>query len=290
MNRMTIKAVFLLFLLPLAAGCGGTSGGGNGRSLSEVAVVDDDDGERRRGEGRSRKKIEDGERSGKGAYDYHTDEGDDSGSLMSGVVASLFTGGGDGGGTASAREDSIWAHKRWCVGYRQSWIYPAGDTLARVDRGTLILGRGPWDHWFFHLGAYYGNGELGRPDLTGIRSPREMGIEAGGRYYFTSDHTFLGAYLSFNLGLGAAIWNYTDPVPVTTEEGGTAFVDSDDLGLYTGAVGIGFSLVQTRHFHLGAGAMTGFRMYATETTEGFSNDLFKDVGYLQWHLEGFFRF
>ena len=54
--------------------------------------------------------------------------------------------------------------------------------------------------------------------------------------------------------------------------------------------GLGVSLMQTRHVHLGFQLLGGGRFYAWDTSEGFSNTLFPAAGYVLGRFEGGFRF
>ena len=92
------------------------------------------------------------------------------------------------------------------------------------------------------------------------------------------------------LRIGSTDWKYRDPVELTTEDGGVYRVTEDwvlDGGPFVGA---GVSILQTRHVHLGASFMTGIRFTKSTTDQGLENDLFQDVGWYQWNLEGSIRF
>jgi hypothetical protein len=67
---------------------------------------------------------------------------------------------------------------------------------------------------------------------------------------------------------------------ILIEDDATRRVTSDELFYFSPYVGMGTSLVQTRHLHLGAQLIGRGRLYGEHTQEGLANDLFKDGAFV----------
>ncbi|MBU1699469.1 MAG: hypothetical protein KJ970_17560 [Candidatus Eisenbacteria bacterium] len=135
-------------------------------------------------------------------------------------------------------------------------------------------------------GFYYGDHTkgtmLGHAD--GISSPSEFGLDATGRFYLTEDHTFMGLYCLVGFRWGLMTFSFTNPITVI-EGGDSRKIKGDRLQIYTLCAGMGATFLQTRFIHLGANITGGFRLGNGVTQEGFDNDLFPPVGYIQFALE-----
>ena len=118
-----------------------------------------------------------------------------------------------------------------------------------------------------------------------IEDISELGFGGSIRYYVTPDHTALGLYGTAGARYG---WmGFTFRTPVTVEEDGEErTIDADWLAVFSPRVGVGLSLVQTRHVHIGASVSEGIRLYAGTTHQGFDNDVFPTVGFTQLWVEG----
>lgn len=304
----------------MLGGCAGGSGGGGGRSLSEV--VDEDEKKGRDAQRESRTRGDDSRTRTRTDHQetYESDDDNDSsGSVVGWLVGALFGGDDDyepeeydysyeeqeqdyvatspyvedeiGGEDMGSTDGPNLSIGRFSVGYRYSWSYLAGDAIEGFDTWMVTVGLGPKDGIMMYLGAYFGKGEFERSDVAAnLEDLSEEGLELGIRIYLTPDHTLLGSYLKLGGRIGDTQWKYRDPQEITTDDGGVTRV-TDDWVLNGGPfVGAGLSILQTRHLHLGASVMTGISFTASETDKGFTNDLFQDVGWYQWNLEGRIRF
>lgn len=321
-----VIAALLLVVGALLAGCAGSSGGGGGKRLSDVVAEKEDEGRegsrdsRARGdESRTRTRTDHQEGSGSSG-DESWDSGSGGGSSDS-VVSWLFTAlfgggnddeyweydeverdpaqratgpyvedeiGGEGEGGGNAPDVSL---GRFTLGYRYDNSHLAGDAVSGFETGMVTAGFGPHDRAKIYLGYFSGHGDFGRADIAAsLDDLTEKGLELGLRGYLTPDHTLLGSYIMFGGRITSIGWRYRDPVEITTDGGGVTRID-DDGNLAGGPfVGLGVSILQTRYLHLGTSLMTGIRFTANQTYEGLENDIFKDVGYWQWNLEGSIRF
>jgi hypothetical protein len=116
-----------------------------------------------------------------------------------------------------------------------------------------------------------------------FKNEYEVAVDVSGRYYLTPEKTFIGAYPIAGLRFGSLNWDYAREILI--DDGGTRRVTSDELFYFSPYVGMGTSLVQTRHFHLGAQLIGGGRFYGVHTQEGLANDLFKDGAFVQLLFE-----
>jgi len=280
----------LLFMV-LVSGCAGSSGGSKDSSrgdLSEAMTEKEEQDEgRRRGEGRTRTRTDHTEQNDTETTDTTYESDDDtmeitnSASVISWIFHAIFSGGGDedqgdrhsvGGGQTSAAEESV-SLGRFSVGYRHSWSEMAGDAVTGFESSMVTVGFGPKDGVMGYLGFYFGKARSIRADLArNATDLGEAGLEAGFRAYLTPDHTLMGSYLVGGLRIGEISWRYRDPI---------------DGGPF---LGVGVSVLQTRFLHVGASVTAGIRFTRGKTSEDFNNDIFKDVGFYQWNLEGIIRF
>jgi hypothetical protein len=116
-----------------------------------------------------------------------------------------------------------------------------------------------------------------------FRREYELAVDVSGRYYLTPEHTSVGVYPVAGVQAGVLNWDYASPVLI--DDYGLSSVTSDHMLYVSPYVGLGTSLVQTRHFHFGIQLVGGMRIYDTHTVEGLQNDLFKDEAFLQLRFE-----
>lgn len=181
----------------------------------------------------------------------------------------------------------------------------SGGVLS-VIAGGGALGGGRYDgfgDFGLELGQFVGS--RSRFDLLASVSPThfasqsiagqsfkdevDLNLEISGRWYFTAPQTFLGAYPIAGVRFGTLFWTYDRPVLVV-EDGATRTIASDHINHFSVFGGVGVSLMQTRHVHLGLQLLGGGRFYGWDTSEGFSNTLFPAAGYVLGRFEGGFRF
>ncbi len=164
------------------------------------------------------------------------------------------------------------------VWYSQSRI--AGDMIRGFSSFTIMYGGYLKKRIRLDIGLYYGNGKRGNQQniQEGINSINEVGGEANGRFYITSDHTLMGIYLLGGIRWGLMSWSYTNGIEIPNEDGGIDTISSDMVEMWTYFAGLGISLLQTKVVHLGACATAGFRASKDTTFEDFDNNVFKDVG------------
>ncbi len=160
-----------------------------------------------------------------------------------------------------------------------------GDNFGGYGAGGLQVGFFPAPRWRTDL-QLLGIG-TNLSETSGLRQSfkgeHEVALDVSGRYYLTRENTFVGAYPIVGFRFGSLNWDYAHPILV--EENGIRRVTSDQLYYYSPYVGVGTSLVQTRHFHLGTQLIGGGRFYERHTREGFANDLFNDGGFMQLMFE-----
>lgn len=116
----------------------------------------------------------------------------------------------------------------------------------------------------------------------------DLNLDATVRYYLTAAHTFVGVYPLAGLRAGTMFWEFARPVTIR-EDGEDRTVTSDRIDHMSFYGGLGLSLVQLRHVYVGATLFGGARLYAVESSNGFSNTLFPDVGFVQLRVEAGYR-
>jgi hypothetical protein len=196
-----------------------------------------------------------------------------------------------GGSDPDSEDGPSLSMGRFSIGYRHSWSHLAGNAIKGFETGMITAGFGPRDGVKLYLGGFYGHGDFGRAGISAaLDELTEEGLELGVRLYLTPDHTLLGSYFKLGGRIGSMDWKYREPEEITTPEGGVTRVTEDYVFMGGPFVGAGLSILQTRHLHLGTSVMTGIRFTRGETDQGFVNDVFQDVGWWQWNLEGSFRF
>lgn len=160
----------------------------------------------------------------------------------------------------------------------------AGNTLNSLAGGGLAFGYYPQPRVRAHVVGYFLGGSLGSQG-RGFSDIDELAGELGGRYYLTSDRTFIGAYVSAAARFGLFMWSFDNPIQIQESNGSVSEIESDHMTSYSLLLGFGVSPIQTPVFHLGAGMNFGFRFYDAVTSEGFDNDAFPSVGFTQFYLE-----
>ena len=112
----------------------------------------------------------------------------------------------------------------------------------------------------------------------------ELALDISGRYYLTKENTFIGVYPIVGFSFGTLFWDYNHPVTVV-EDDGTRQVFSDYINHFSIYGGVGMSLIQIRHLHVGSNLTGGARLYSVDSSNGFSNTLFPDAGFVQLRFE-----
>lgn len=123
---------------------------------------------------------------------------------------------------------------------------------------------------------FKGESLLGRA----MKDAGELRLDVMARYYLTPSHTFMGLYPVFGLGTGTLFWTYARPVEVI-ENGAARMVEDDRINHFSFCTGLGMSLLQTRHLHVGGNLVGGVRFYGRHTDAGLKNDLLPTTGYAQ---------
>ena len=161
-----------------------------------------------------------------------------------------------------------------------------GKNLGGFGLGGIQIGGYPAPRWRVDLlllgvGANFTE-ESGL--TASLKNQFELAADLSGRYYLTPEHTFLGVYPLAGFRFGTLFWDYANPILIE-EDGETRKVEGDLINYYAPYVGLGTSLVQTRHFHLGGNLTVGARFYDAHTNEGLRNDLFRTAAFAQFLVE-----
>jgi len=261
-----LVAVGLLLLLGACASGGGSSRG----QVSDVAAragendqeEDDDEG---RGSGRTRSK--DDHRSG----DSYSEIESDGDSFEESMAQVRYSDDYDDSSSDEFQGESPNAIL---------WLSRAnlgGNTISYMNTATLLYSDFRGSHLRTHVGLYYGRGRNGSSHLIqdGVDSIYEVGVDFGGRVYFTPRHTLVGLYFQFGLRYGSLNWSYAEG----------AELNGDGVSMFTPYVGAGSSFLQIDSLHLGGSVTYGSRISGSDTQAEYENDLFVDVGELRLNLE-----
>jgi len=122
-----------------------------------------------------------------------------------------------------------------------------------------------------------------------FRNEFDLNLDLTARYYLTASHTFVGVYPLAGMRMGTLFWDFATPV-IVIEDDEPRTVKSDRIDHMSFYGGLGVSLVQVRHLHVGTSLIGGVRLYSWESARGFSNTLFPDVGFVQARVEAGYRF
>lgn len=102
-----------------------------------------------------------------------------------------------------------------------------------------------------------------------------IGCGASFRYYFIRPDKAVNPYLSTRVGWMSLNWDYRNPVFL----GGGA-ISSDSLNALDSYIGLGLAFFRNQPFSPYVEVGFGGAFFASETSEGFRNDVFDDHGYL----------
>jgi hypothetical protein len=107
------------------------------------------------------------------------------------------------------------------------------------------------------------------------------------RYQLASATAPFGVAPVAGFRVGRLSWHYQNPI-LAESDGVLREVGSDNLWHYTPYLGLAVSLVRFKHVEAGVTGLAGFRHYATESRQGFTNDLFPDDHYRELRFEARF--
>ena len=119
---------------------------------------------------------------------------------------------------------------------------------------------------------------------TGLDNEMEIALVISGRKYFTPPHTLMGIYAHGGIRQGLFLWRYRNPIHYI-ENGEVKGRVRDQIGTFSAYFGLGISLVQMKHLHIGGNISGGLRGYYKNTVGGFENDIFNFTSYYQLMLE-----
>ena len=164
--------------------------------------------------------------------------------------------------------------------------FVGGDHYGGLGTGGVMIGIFPESRVRLDAGFY-----LTRANFTaasGLRESfektHELTFELSCRYYLTPEHTLVGIYPIGGLQYTTLYWDYATPI-VVEKDGDKKNVRHDNLQLGAPFVGLGTSLIQTRHLHLGGRVIGGVRLHADHTHQGFDNDIFEPTGFVHFLIE-----
>lgn len=112
----------------------------------------------------------------------------------------------------------------------------------------------------------------------------DLEINGAYRWYLTPPNTFMGVYATAGGGTGTVFWDYAGPVPVVKDGVATTVAD-DRINHFDVFTGVGASLMQTRHLHVGACLNGGVRFYGWHTYNGFDNNELPTTGFARVLVE-----
>jgi len=271
--------VVILLLVTFLAGCSFTVGGNKSKRSSRGKVSDVAKAAAPAKQSESRTKIQPETSGNTWLTPERSQEEDDDDSLaLSALMGASLAADGDADSSTPTERPNV---MMW---YAQA--DPGGDTVERLTSYTLAYSAFQGDRIRVHLGLYYGDAKRGRQLLVseGMNTIREYGVDIGGRHYLTAGHTMAGVYVLGGMRAGQLYWTYANPVVVVDSQG-TETINNDAVWLGVPYLGLGLSPVQTETTHFGLNLTYGGRFSYSETTQGFENDVFKDVGELKLNVE-----
>ena len=165
------------------------------------------------------------------------------------------------------------------------YLRPAAGPLKGLRGGSLALRRSTSTVDVEFSGSLL-QGEI-RPESQlhdGIEAPLELALGARAGLHLP-ENSFLGMNGFIGFQYGYLTWKYRNSVFAIDRDGYGQEVSRDSIGGFAGFVGLGVRPVQTRVFSVGVNFRVGRRTYLAETTEGFSNDVFRDSWFSQADVE-----
>jgi hypothetical protein len=117
-----------------------------------------------------------------------------------------------------------------------------------------------------------------------LRNPREIGLEGSVRYELVSRRAPIGIAPLAGFRVGRLSWRYANPILVENSMG-LREVDDDDMWHYSPFFGLALTAVRFRHVEVAITGISGWRHYAAQSGEGFTNDLFDDDHFRELRIE-----
>jgi len=165
-----------------------------------------------------------------------------------------------------------------------------GDRYDGFGQFGLTLGAFVEPRFRFDIAGLFSPIQFAGESIAGqsFKNEFELALDISARYYLTAPNTFVGVYPIAGFSFGTLFWDYNHPVTIV-EDTGTRQVSSDYINHFSIYGGVGMSLVQIRHMHVGTNLTGGARLYSLDSSNGFSNTLFPDAGFVQLRFELSFR-
>jgi hypothetical protein len=209
--------------------------------------------------------------------------------VEAGSTASQFEGGGEGAAattTSTAQTEPPHTVFGAVVGIGTI----GGERYDGFGQFGLTLGAFVEPNFRFDIAGLFLPIQFADETIAGqsFKNEFELALDISGRYYLTKGNTFIGVYPIVGFSFATLFWDYNHPVTVV-EDDGTREVRSDYINLFSIYGGVGMSLVQIRHMHIGSNLTGGARLYSVDSSNGFSNTLFPDAGFVQLRFELSFR-
>jgi hypothetical protein len=150
-----------------------------------------------------------------------------------------------------------------------------------LSGGNYEDGRSRWEVRLTASDVYFkGESRLDRA----FKNAYDLEISGAYRWYLTEPNTFMGAYCTAGGGTGTVFWDYAGRLPVV-HDGVPTTVGDDHINHFDAFAGLGVSLMQTRHFHLGGSLVGGVRLYGWHTYNGFDNNELPTTGFARMLVE-----
>lgn len=211
-----------------------------------------------------------------GNHSLHFHPSDDSGYVAASV----------GGGAALARSDSADSPEGIAVELSAEQIVPFENYIRSISRVAVQLGG---ENEFNYLGISFGLGTVAfrdhsLPDLAVSEAwIADLGVNY--RRYLTAPHTFLRPYAATGFYAQGMHWRYRTAVNV-----GGDIIKSDGIGGGGGYVGGGLTLKAVDVLNFFAEARIGETIFASETSEGFRNNVLDNFGYYSFTVGASLKF
>jgi hypothetical protein len=191
----------------------------------------------------------------------------------------------DGRKSLNPPHDTTTEVSRYQVGAASGFAMFGGGVLRNAMLNGVQVGGYLDDFVRFDLAGYAQSFTFrSYPSLSGLKDPTGLSIDLSGRGYLTPKHTFMGVYGVAGIRYGYMWWYYRNPIQVI-EHHETRTLRHDGLQMFGAYTGLGLSVMQIRHVHLGGNVIGGFQAYKNETSQGFDNDLIRPQGYVQLRIE-----
>ncbi len=164
----------------------------------------------------------------------------------------------------------------WHFPIDAEYVVPLQGDIRSITRFSLTPLSMEGERAFF--GFYFNGGTVKMEPNTlpaaATSSGWTIGCGASFRYYFITPDKAVNPYLTTRIGWMGLNWDYRNPVFL----GGGGAISSDRLNALDSYVGIGIACFRNQPFTLFLEAGFGGTFFASETSEGFRNDVFADHG------------